>query len=277
MADWTRKSIIQAANEAAAKSSGPLSRSEFCQLSGVSQYYIYRLFPEGGWTEIRSLTGIDRHPKDNEPLSDEQLMQEFHRIASELGTIPSWHRFASLATVSADALRNRFGGTQGTLQCYREWLERNQPDSPLLQLVQAKSKHEIIVPVSPVKASVQGTQWAKGAGMVYGAPINFRGLRHAPINEQGVVYLFGMVSSEIGLIVEAVQSAYPDCEAKRCIDSRQNRWQRVRIEFEFYSSNFKEHGHDPTGCDLIVCWEHDWRDCPLEVIELRSVIDQLES
>jgi len=45
-----------------------------------------------------------------------------------------------------------------------------------------------------------------------GAPIAFRGLRHAPINEQGVVYLFGMVSEELGLIVEAVQSAYPDCE-----------------------------------------------------------------
>ena len=85
-----------------------------------------------------------------------------------------------------------------------------------------------------------------------------------------------MVSSEIGLIVEAVRSAYPDREAKRCIDSNQNRWQRVRIEFESGSSNFKEYGHEPAGCDMIVCWEHDWPDCPLEVIELRSVIDQLE-
>jgi hypothetical protein len=47
-------------------------------------------------------------------------------------------------------------------------------------------------------------------------------------NEQGVVYLFGMVSSGLGLIIEAVQSAYPDCEAKRCVDSSQNGWQRVR-------------------------------------------------
>jgi hypothetical protein len=119
-------------------------------------------------------------------------------------------------------------------------------------------------------------QWAKSSGVVFGAPINFRGLRHAPVNEQGVVYLFGMVSSELGLIVEAVQAAYPDCEAKRCVDSKLNRWQRVRIEFEFYSSNFREHGHDPAGCDMIICWEHDWSECPLEVLELRSVIDQLE-
>jgi hypothetical protein len=28
---------------------------------------------------------------------------------------------------------------------------------------------------------------------------------------------------------------------------------------------------------LIVCWEHDWLQCPLEVLELRSVIDSLEA
>jgi hypothetical protein len=80
---------------------------------------------------------------------------------------------------------------------------------------------------------------------------------------------------------EIVQSYYralavPDCEAKRCVDRRNERWQRVRIEFEFYSSNFRDHGHDPDGCDVIVCWEHDWADCPLEIVELRRVIDDLE-
>jgi hypothetical protein len=101
-------------------------------------------------------------------------------------------------------------------------------------------------------------------------------LRHAPINEQGVVFLFGMVSYELGFIVEAIHAAFPDCEAKRCVDRRNERWQRVRIEFEFYSSNFRDHGHDPNGCDVIVCWEHDWADCRLEVVELRRVINDLE-
>ncbi|MBD3351570.1 MAG: hypothetical protein GF364_08790 [Candidatus Lokiarchaeota archaeon] len=60
------------------------------------------------------------------------------------------------------------------------------------------------------------------------------------------------------------------------MDSKRNRWQRVRIEFEYVSSNFQQHGHDPHQCDLIVCWEHDWKDCPLEVLELRTVINDLE-
>ncbi|MBX9788237.1 MAG: hypothetical protein K2Y37_04935 [Pirellulales bacterium] len=39
-------------------------------------------------------------------------------------------------------------------------------------------------------------------------------MRHAPINEQGVVYLFGMVSRELGFYIEAIQQGFPDCEGK---------------------------------------------------------------
>jgi len=204
------------------------------------------------------------------------LLAEFHRVVSELGAIPSWHAFDSIATVGPDTLRRRFGGRQGTLQRYKAWLEQNHPDAPMLALLPIKSKHEIVTPAILSRETSQPTQWAKNSGVVFGAPMHFRGLRHAPINEQGVVYLFGMVSSELGLIVEAIQSSFPDCEAKRCVDAKLSRWQRVRIEFEFRSSNFREHGHEQAGCDMIVCWEHDWPECPLEVIELRSVIDQLE-
>ncbi len=72
---------------------------------------------------------------------------------------------------------------------------------------------------------------------IYGHPMDFRGLRHEPVNEQGVVLLFGMVAKELGYIVEAVQSGFPDCEAKRQIGP--DRWQRVHLEFEFESRNFR--------------------------------------
>jgi len=109
----------------------------------------------------------------------------------------------------------------------------------------------------------------------YGTPIDFRGLRHAPLNEQGVVYLFALVAREIGFTVEAIGTSFPDCEAKRRIDRKGERWQRVRIEFEYYSSDFKDHGHKIEGCDLIVCWKNDWDGCPLEVMELSTIIKDL--
>ncbi len=275
MGEITRESIIEAAKAAAAQTGGVVSRVDFKRITGIGDYHVYRHFPEGGWSEVQELAGVQRHEKDNDPLSDSELIEEFHRVSTELGTIPTWAKFDARARVSCATVKKRFGGLQGTLRHYREWLEENDPASPLLAALQAKSKHE--TPMPPVQSDSARTAWAKRDGTEFGAPINFRGLRHAPINEQGVVYLFGMVSYELGLIVEAVQTGFPDCEAKRCINARENRWQRVRIEFEFRSRNFRDHGHDASQCDLIVCWEHDWPECPLEVIELRTVIDQLEA
>lgn len=109
----------------------------------------------------------------------------------------------------------------------------------------------------------------------YGAPMDFRGLRHAPLNEQGVVYVFAPIARDIGFTVEAIGTSFPDCEAKRQMDKKRERWQRVRIEFEYKSSDFKRHNHPIEGCDLIVCWEHDWLECDLEVIELSEEIKRL--
>jgi hypothetical protein len=204
------------------------------------------------------------------------MLQEYHRVACKIRALPTWMRSTALAHIHASTLQKRFGGRAGILRCYRDWLEKNHPESAFLQLLPSKVTRRTEPVASLPKEPTGAPQWAKRAGIVYGAPIEFQGLRNAPTNEQGVVYLFGLVSSQLGLSVEAIQPAYPDCEARRCIDPRQNRWQSVRIEFEFYSSNFRDHGHDPAGCDLIICWEHDWPDCPLEVIELRSVIASLK-
>lgn len=111
----------------------------------------------------------------------------------------------------------------------------------------------------------------------FGKPIAFRGLRFAPINEQGVVYLFGMVSRELGFLIESIRTEFPDCEGKRCVDLKKNLWEHVLIEFEYSSKNFKSHGHNPDDCDLIVCWKHNWNECPIEVLELKSIIKNLRN
>ena len=41
-------------------------------------------------------------------------------------------------------------------------------------------------------------------------------------------------------------------------------------EVEHRSSHFSWHAHDPKRCDMIVCWEHDWKDSPLPVLEMFS-------
>lgn len=113
---------------------------------------------------------------------------------------------------------------------------------------------------------------------VVGNLINFRGLVYAPINEQGVVFLFGKIAHEFGMYVELIRTGYPDCIAKRYIG--RDRWEEIKIEFEFKSSDFHKHKHTPPeATDMIVCWEHDWQDCPksIEVLELKNEITKLEN
>ena len=129
---------------------------------------------------------------------------------------------------------------------------------------------------SRIVASVSQLRHTKLNGRpTYGNPIDFRGLRHEPVNEEGVVFLFGMVAKELGYMVEALQAGFPDCEAKRQVGP--NKWQKVRIEFEFESRNFRDHGHPGEGCDVIVCWRHNWLECPahIEVVALETVIQSL--
>ena len=105
-----------------------------------------------------------------------------------------------------------------------------------------------------------------------GEPFDRHPMTNAPVNELGVMVLFGMVAASLGLQVESVQGKFPDCIAKRQVAP--GKWQHLRIEFEYESKNFKLHGHDPKGCDMIVCWKNNWKDCPdnIEVIELCRLI-----
>jgi hypothetical protein len=103
---------------------------------------------------------------------------------------------------------------------------------------------------------------------VMGEPFDRSPMTNAPVNELGVMVLFGMVAAGLGLQVESVQGKFPDCIARRQVAP--GKWQYLRIEFEYESKNFKLHGHDPKGCDMIVCWRHNWKECPaeIEVVEL---------
>jgi hypothetical protein len=104
---------------------------------------------------------------------------------------------------------------------------------------------------------------------VYGDLAFTSALVCAPTSEMGVVSLFSALALKLGFAIIHIGTVYPDCECFRRVAP--GRWQRVRIEFEFFSRNFLSHGHDPARCDMVVCWEHNWTECPLEVLELRPI------
>jgi hypothetical protein len=213
----------------------------------------------------------------HEAIEESELLADWGRVARQLGHCPTGNEYR---------LHGRFA-----LATYKKWLgqwssvpERFRATPPagewadVLAMLPAVRMSSIAPSNCEAEATAVGPAFRyqrRAKRPTYGNPIDFRGLRHEPVNEQGVVFLFGMIAKELGFLVEAVQIGYPDCEAKRQIGRGQ--WQRVLIEFEYESRSFVEHGHDPTGCDVIVCWRHNWSDCPteLEVLELASVVESL--
>jgi Homing endonuclease associated repeat len=268
-----KQELIERAKEVAARlGRTTLTRAEFSRETGVSPNQVFNHFD--GMRDLWRQAGLDHHER-NVRLDEDQIYSAMHDTFIGLGGITTRTRFDRASRYSVDVFKKRGMNWTAALAAFRQWCERNAPDFPYLQDLPASAQagSGAIEVNEPNRTGRVALTWNSLAGKIYGEFLNFRGLQHAPVNEQGVVFLFGMVAHELGYVVESVQTGYPDCDAKRRVG--RDRWERVRIEFEYSSRSFRDHGHDPDGCDLVVCWEHDWPDCPLEVLELRSAIRQL--
>lgn len=252
--------------------SDTVSRSEFKSRSGISEWQIYKYFDS--WNEAVEAAGLT--PTDVSRIDEAELFREMKDVFVKFGGVCTRMKFDKLCKYSADVYKKRFGKWNDILLAFKAWLKESREDFPFLnQLPSEPNLHEAKESIPTEKRKAKPASWDFLGTITYGSFLNFRGLQHAPVNEQGVVFLFGMVCFELGFAVEAVRTSYPDCEAKRRVNRKRDEWERVRIEFEYRSSDFRNHGHDPNGCDVIVCWEHDWSECPLEVIELKTAINSL--
>lgn len=207
------------------------------------------------------------------------MLEDWAQTVRKKRAIPTQYAYRRNGKYDPRTLEERFGGWSSIPQAFRKFAKGKREWADVLALLPAPPSKEALQRFNGISAfptlSSQSRHVPLKDRAMYGNPIDFRGLRHEPVNEQGIVFLFGMLSKELGYMVEAVQKGFPDCEAKRQIVP--GRWQRVLIEFEFESKNFHGHGHSVNGCDVIVCWRHNWPTCPkhIEVIERSSVIPSL--
>jgi hypothetical protein len=256
---------------------GVLTKMQFIRNSDITISDVYRHFQK--WSDACQEAGVE-YDRTHEPLSDEEILCDWGTVTRKLGHIPTMSEYHHNGKHGRNVFK-RFGKwtdiPDAFIRIYNdsdEWRDVVEISNKLSQ----KPK-KVRIPSEPREYNRRGDMRSHQKipdRPIYGPPINFRGLRHAPVNEQGVVLLFGMVADELGYQVESVQIGYPDCEAKRKIAKGQ--WQAVQIEFEYESKNFlTEGGHDPKKCDVIVCWIHNWAECPenLEVLALSEIIKKL--
>jgi hypothetical protein len=262
MAGMTREGVVAIAKKVGAKHRGMLTPRDLEIEGGVPAKLVYQLFPGGGFTEVRRRAGM-RPGIHARRVTEAAALEEYDRVAQRLGGVPSWNLFRSHGRFGPQVLISRFGGKRGLVKAYRRWLRargRNWPRRDLSRWNRRLGR---------------GGTLTRSEETSFGPVLDFGGLLHEPTSEAGVVFLFGAMARELGYLVDGFRPTFPDCEAKRLTKGPEPRWARVLIEFEFRSSNFESHGHDPRGCDLIVCWEHDWAECPVEVVELRREVERV--
>src|SRR5690606_17659082 len=130
------------------------------------------------------------------------------------GGICSQRKFFNRVRYSTSYLRTRYGNWRGALAAFRRWAAVNAPDFPHMDALD--------MTLDPVAASGRRAPgalavptWPSRGRRPCGAPIGFRALLFAPINESGVVLLFGMAAAELGYRIETVATGFPDCTARR--------------------------------------------------------------
>lgn len=269
----TKEQILEFIRNLAGKLGRTPSKREFEEFSKLTEFQIQKHFTS--WNEAVRTAGFEPNEK-NFRLDDNVLLEDWAKLVKRRGKIPTVNEYRREGKHSPEALSRRFGNWGGIPDKFREFAESKPGFEDVLALLPESKplgKNPDSDTITKNNASKNPKHFKLDNRTTYGNPLDFRGLRHEPVNENGVIFIFGMVANELGYSVEAIQPGFPDCEAKRRIPN--GRWQRVRIEFEFESRNFKEHGHAADGCDVIVCWHHNWSDCLLEVIELKTRIQNL--
>lgn len=277
-----RSDILDAIRVAARALGEPLSRRRFLSHSGMTEYQVLKHFPS--WSAALKAAGVQIDDA-NVRLEDAELLRDWGEMVRSNREIPTRNQYRREGNYGVNTFATHFGPWSSIPEHFRRFAG-SKPDwadvvallpAPAPPRTQASPAANSAETEAPSQLSDVPRHAKLGRRQTYGNPIDFRGLRHEPINENGVIFLFGIVAKELGYYVEAVQAGFPDCEAKRQVAA--GKWQRVRIEFEYESRNFRDHGHPANGCDVIVCWRHNWPECPpeIEVLELERVITQLSS
>jgi hypothetical protein len=269
----SKEEIIAAIKECAARLGHVPSQAELKQESGIAGKIFARQF--GNYTKALRASGFEGRGSGF-MLGMEELFNEWAGIVRKIGETPSASEYVLHSQHSLTPLRKRF----------RYW---NDVPAGMVQYAVENGLEEqwgdVLEIARKYRREARTGGWRRKPALlsssprilndrpVYGAPFLRASLSFAPVNEMGVVFLFGAMAGQLGFMVTWVGTQYPDVEAFREVEP--GRWQRVRIELEFQSRNFLQHFHDPKECDLIVCWEHNWPECPLEVLELKGEIARI--
>lgn len=123
--------LIADLQRVAAELGRPPSMNEYNEHGNYSYFPYTDRF--GSWTDARKAAGLEGGPTRNEKIPKEDLLEELHRLAEELGRTPSEDHMVEHGEYSKKPYRNRFGSWNAALE--EAGLELNREDAERADLI----------------------------------------------------------------------------------------------------------------------------------------------
>ena len=272
----TKDEILNAIRECARKLERVPTFADIRKLTKINRRNLYKHFLNLG-NALRE-AGLEPIGPGHQ-VSAETLLCDWGRVARKLRRLPMQVEYRHAGKYSLRPFERHFRFWGRLPEAFEEFVKekkllREWEDVLKLVALHRTKQRRVAAAKACTTKAVKRKMLANRK--VYGEPLWMEAMAHAPTNESGVLILFGMVARRLGFILLHAQADFPDGEALR--EVQKGRWQLVRIEFEYQSRNFVAHRHRKDGCDMIVCWEHNWVDCPetIEVVELKTAISNLQ-
>ncbi len=246
-----------------------LTSEEFDAHGKVSAFRIVRVF--GTWPAALQAAGLASSPNVIREVPISTLAGDFLSASIVLGRLPT----ITELTRRSRHVSNTFAGKHGGYRAFKRaaidhLFSHHARIPPAIKTLFENELSQFPSEVAPRSDSPQSQPHRQGG------TLNFRAFAFAPTCEHDVVQMFGAVAQELGFEILANRSAFPDCQARRRRPGTRETFVDCLIEYEFASSEYRRHGHPLSGCHLVVCWTHDWADCPIEVLELSAEIRNLD-
>lgn len=285
-----RTELLDAIRECVATLGRTPTHAEFTTMKGIGPRNVVTCF--GSWIQALRECGIT--PSRGEPVSLACLFEAWAGLVRKNGRFPRVMEYEIQTRHAAHSLRQRVGRWScipKQFVLYAQEYGRQEAWEDVLALCRKEAAADEFVStttstrtsttastkISTCTATTPGTQVnlpsgeGTETGRLYGGAFTGLPMAYAPVNEMGVVLLFGALARTLGFIITWIGAAFPDGEAMR--EVAPGKYRPSRIEFEYESRNFLRHMHSTSGCDVIVCWIHNWPECPLEVVELSKAVN----
>ncbi len=189
--------------------------------------------------------GLTPNPPQSPPrqpeISREELVDEFIKVANKLMKIPSNNEFRINSKYSWTPYKTKWGGFKIAV----DYITANYKDKFEFELESSQKKNK------------------KNKNM----PLNYDcNMLYEPSNEYETIALFVILSQKLGFKIKHIQSDFPDA----LLINDKN--EEIEAEFEYLSSNYKQHCHPLNFNGIVICWRNDLDLKNINTISLESFI-----